>query len=193
MEQSIFVAMCQVNIAVGFVYIGLREFRYRDILKDKAWSAFGSSGCDNISYDEIKFTELMTDDSEFSKSYHYVMKCASMYLIDRLPEQLAASLNRRSDGRNPFSTLFSWYNTIADKIVVFVITIILPIIWLWTESKPAWALAAGQILIVVQVSAVWIVATTVAIRIRKRGTYVVTSLDRKDADDQVEAIRPAQQ
>ena len=37
MEQSIFIAMCQVNIAIGFVYIGLREFRYRNILKDKAW------------------------------------------------------------------------------------------------------------------------------------------------------------
>ena len=98
MEQSIFIAMCQVNIAIGFVYIGLREFRYRNILKDKAWSAFSNVGCDNMPHDGDLHTALMKDDPEFSKNFHYIMKCASMHLVDRLPEHLVASLSSRSDG-----------------------------------------------------------------------------------------------
>ena len=198
MEQSIFIAMCQVNIAIGFVYIGLREFRYRNILKDKAWSAFSNVGCDNMPHDGDLHTALMKDDPEFSKNFHYIMKCASMHLVDRLPEHLVASLSSRSDGRNVLSKLFSWYNHRTDKVMVFVTAILLPILMLWTESRAGTdglispeILSVGQILVVVQVSVVWVVASRVGRRIRKRGEYLVTRLDRKGADYQVEAIRPA--
>ena len=198
MDQSIFIAMCQVNIAIGFVYIGLREFRYRNILKDKAWSAFRNVGCDNMPHDGDEHTALMKDDPEFSKNFHYIMKCASMHLVDRLPEHLVASLSSRSDGRNVLSKLFSWYNNRTDKVMVFVTAILLPILMLWTEARAgtdvllsAEILSVGQILVVVQVSIVWVVASRVGRRIRKRGEYLVTRLDRKGADFQVEAIRPA--
>ena len=177
MEQSIFIAMCQVNIAIGFVYIGLREFRYRNILKDKAWSAFKNVGCDSMPHEGEVHTALMKDDPEFSKNFHYIMKCASMHLVDRLPEHLVASLSSRSDGRNALSKLFSWYNNRTDKVMVFVTAILVPILMLWIESRAvgtdvrlsAEILSVGQILVVVQVSVVWVVASWVGRRIRKRG------------------------
>ena len=99
-------------------------------------------------------TALMKDDPEFSKNFHYIMKCASMHLVDRLPEHLVASLSSRSDGRNVLSKLFSCYNHRTDKVMVFVTAILLPILMLWTESRAGtdvliWAeiLSVGQILV----------------------------------------------
>ena len=143
--------------------------------------------------DGDRHTALMKEDSRFSNNYHYVMDFASIYLIDQVPAQLAASLSRRADRRKAVSKLLSWYSNGPDKVTVFAISIVLPIMLLWAEGEAyvwAWMLAVGQTIVVIQVTAVWIAASEVARRIRKRGTYVVTSLDRKGADDQVEAIRP---
>ena len=189
MDQSIFVAMCQVNIAIGFVYLGFREFRYRNILKEKAWKAFTRAGCDSMAYDSNKHT----DDRKFSDNYHYVMSVASIYLTDKVPKQIAASLSRRQDHRNAFRKLLSWYSNGPDKISVFVTAILLPVIWLWTEPKgdqPTWVIATAQVVVVAQASIVWFVASTVARRIFKRGSYVITVLARESADDQVEAVQP---
>lgn len=186
MEQSIFVAMCQVNIAIGLVYLGFREFRYKNILEEKGWKAFTRTGCDNMPYNSDKHTA----DSKFSTNWHYVMDFAKLYLTGKVPSQLAASLSNRVVRRRFLWKFLSWYINLPDKIAVVTITVLLPTVLLWANTNWSWMLAVGQILIALQVAFVWIEALTVARRILKRGLYVVTVLDRKGIDNQIEAIRP---
>ena len=185
--------MCQVNIAIGFVYIGLREFRYKQNLTDKTWNSFCSIGCDTMDLYSSQYAVLTRDDRKFSKNHHYITGWASQLLFDQLPAKWKNTLSSSSADSNfsRFNRAFSWYNSGFDKTVVFFALIFLPILLLWSNGPTVYAklfLSAGQALVALQVIAAWCVAKFVGRQIREKGGYMMMRLNSADAEAQAEQV-----
>ena len=104
-ESPIMTSLCQINVAIGLVYIGLREFRYRRFLTDEIWESFTGSGCDNMEFSSSWYTDLMKDDEKFAKGHHYITRLASSLLLDELSETWKTNLESRK-----FSGRLKWPN-----------------------------------------------------------------------------------
>lgn len=93
-------SLCQINVAIGLVYLGLREFRYKRFLTDEIWNAFTGSGCDNISFSSVWYPDLMRDDELFAKGHHYLTRLASSLLLDKLSATWKTNIESRKSSRS---------------------------------------------------------------------------------------------
>ena len=184
------IALCQVNIAIGFVYIGLREFRYRESLSDSVWSSFFASGCDDMDPSSVQYSALTRDDRKFVRCHEYITGWASWLILDRLPKNWKDALSGGSARSNLrwYNRLFTTYNDGWDKRVVFVCLILGPIAMLWAGVSAGWPLAAGQGLVVVQTLAAWGTARLAGRGINKRGGYMKSKLVAAAAEQQEDKV-----
>ena len=198
MADAVTIAMCQINIAIGFVYIGLREFRYKQNPTDAIWNSFCSIGCDAMDLSSSQYTALTRDDQKFSKNHHYITGWASQLLLDRLSEKWKNILSSSSANSNLswLNRAFTWYNSGFDKRVTFLMLVVLPMLLLWINasiSDTKVFLIAGQGLVALQVLAAWCTAKLVGRRIREKGGYMMAQLDVAAVEQQVAQVRTTAQ
>ena len=175
--SPIALSMLQVNVALGLVYLGLREFRYKRFLADEVWRAFTDSGCDDIRFSS-SYTDLLNSDERFAKGHHYLTRLASSLLLDKLSESWKSNLkSRKSSGALKWpSRAVVWYMGWLDKVAIFVVMIASPIVVLWYNPLVdyTWVLLlVGQLLIVAHILVFWFVVKSVGRRVRRLGGYVV--------------------
>ena len=192
--SPIALSLCQINVAIGLVYIGLREFRYKRFLTDEIWSAFTGSGCDNIDFSSLWYPDLMRDDERFAKGHHYLTRLASNLLLDKLSATWKTNLeSRKSSGKKknsgrlkwPNRTLM-WYMGGPDKFMIFLFLVAFPIAMLWynpsADDLRGW-LFLGQVFVVAHIVVFWLVVKWVGRKVRMLGGYVVTQLVNAEARD----------
>jgi hypothetical protein len=140
LQEAALVALCQVNVALGVFYVGLREARYRNKLYAEIVTIFnarlGALGMDGR---VSRFPDFCFMDSKFAKMHHFVMEW-----IRELPEDFKEKLTEISKWQTPSgqarisesSDLWSrvkhiWFKTHGDKWVIWLLTITpaLTIIW----------------------------------------------------------------
>lgn len=65
--------MCQVNIALGILYLGLPESRYREKLIETILGRLADSGCDEMDVGSTPYRGIMNADNTFADHHHYIL------------------------------------------------------------------------------------------------------------------------
>lgn len=61
--MSVLIAMCQVNIALGILYLGLPESRYREKLIETILTRLADSKCDEMDVVSTDYAKLTSRDN----------------------------------------------------------------------------------------------------------------------------------
>ena len=64
--MGVFLAMCQVNIALGILYLNLKESRYREKLIETILGRLADSGCDDMEVRSTPYGNIMNADKTFA-------------------------------------------------------------------------------------------------------------------------------
>ena len=124
-------AMLQVNIALGILYIALRESRYRDKLFEVIAAGFRS---EEISDDTVsKLDEEVTKSTDVSADYYNL----AMWRGELPTEQLTTLAQTSADlftrvvkpSRPPWE--YRWFRCNGDKWTCFLFSVLIPIVLMW--------------------------------------------------------------
>ena len=149
--------MLQVNIALGILYIALRESRYRDKLFDIVVAGFRSQNVSERA--AAMLSQRLAKDNDFSMGYHRMAMWRgelSAHHLASVAKQPSANLFRSVTKPQTPPKVYRWYRSNNDKLACFFASVLLPIAMTWqvvlaTEANStcsSWhyaALALGQV------------------------------------------------
>ena len=196
--------MCQVNIALGILYLNLKESRYREKLIETIRGRLADSGMDVQS---TRYINLMTRDRIFSVHHHYILDwIGEVQTTNKLDNKWAKILKHQQRNRplwmlwikrDPF---YFWYKYRVDKWLTLFLLVIFPILSLWLSEfysefavKSAamlwfW-LGIGQFSIVMHVLFGRIIR--IGRKITRRSEYMSRKLNEYSADLQADEVNPS--
>ena len=131
------VAILQVDIALGILYVGLKEFRFREKLHHNIATAISDSGFVTLARSNTLLGKLFAEDNEFSRHYHTVREWilelpdSDRQKIERIDE-LNIALNRPERPVSPSIQRDKWFLRDRDKRMVWAVVIVpsLAVMWL---------------------------------------------------------------
>ena len=201
--ESALLAMLQINIALGILYVALRESRYRDKLFDGIENAFRNENMreegndDDVRDDDVavELRERMVRDSQVSTDYHSLAMWYGELSEDRRNRIVGTSadlIEITDPGKPP--RVYRWYRWHGDKIACFLLTVLIPIGMLWTlifgsGSKQEvatgyyWALGIGQMSIAGHVMVGRVMVWTLGYKFRKTLRRFVTAVEKGRAQE----------
>jgi len=86
-QTATLIALCQVNVALGILYIGLREARYRQKAYESIVEILNAHKYCRVT-DSTHFTEMLLSEGVFARKHHLIVDW-----IRELPGQIQAKLD----------------------------------------------------------------------------------------------------
>ena len=136
---SIIIAIVQINIALGILYVGLPKFRFRDNIYNDIVNILNANPfVDLIEERRDRFERLLMTDSEFSGHYHDLriwLRKLPDYFRDKIQGSERFKIMQHEHA--PRSRLdhaergFWWFEVNGDKKTVWISSIIPSIFLLW--------------------------------------------------------------
>ena len=184
-----FVAICQINVALGLVYLGLRSWRYQTRFANAITEAIKECGCDTMDVQSQEYASLTSRDPTFSKHHHRIAKYVANIPGNDLPESWARFL---SVSNTEVSRVYDWYNRGRDKVVILVTMVVSPIIFLWWRAPGATIfLALGQVAVIALIAFAWTVEKIAQKRIKNGGLYLLRRMNEASAESQAQQVAGA--
>ncbi len=121
------VELCQMCVAFGLVYLGLKEARYR--IRTYQAIANGIKGLAGLDTDSLAYTSLLRAEPHFAKCHHLIADATGM-LPDKYMVDMDSSLVRLVKYRESKANLwiFQFYNSNWDNWIVFASSVVLPML-----------------------------------------------------------------
>lgn len=204
--MSVFIAMCQVNIALGILYLGLPESRYREKLIETILARLTDSGCDDMDVVSADYTRLTTTDETFSNHHHYILDWIGEVPTDKLKGRWADLLDSQQY-RGPTwikrDRRYWWYKHGVDKWLTLFVLVILPILGMWLSefyssfagesSMVSWmVLGIGQLSIAMHVIIGRRMATRIGGQISRKSEYVSRKFYESSAKSRADDVSKSQ-
>lgn len=206
--------MCQVNIALGILYLGLPESRYREKLIETILGRLADSGCDEI-VGSTPYQEIMGPDNTFADHHHYILGWVGEVTTKKdrrgarqaqLSEKWIKLLDDQDYSEPQWlkrDRRYWWYRSAGDKWWTLLILVILPILGMWLSefhstlaaklATTLWiALGFGQLSIVMHVLVGRRMATRIGRQIEKRSEYMSRKLNERSAADEMKRLLPTE-
>lgn len=203
--MSVFIAMCQVNIALGILYLGLPESRYREKLTETILARLSDSGCDDMDVASNRYRELMNTNKTFSAHHHDILGWVAEVPTDKLNDKWRKLLDLQEEKRTSIKRdlVYLWFKYRLDQWWSLVVLVILPILAVWLfefRNEIAGALATtswfilglGQFSIAFHVIIGRRMASRVGRQIKKKSEYMSTKLNRESAESQADDLDQSQ-
>lgn len=200
--------MCQVNIALGILYLNLKESRYREKLIETILGKLAASGCDDMDVRSTPYIDIMNADKTFADHHHYILDWIGEVPTNKLTTKWTKwkeILNHQQRNRPLWikrDRPYFWYNYRVDKWLTLFLLVIFPILSLWLSEfysefavKSAailwfW-LGIGQFSIVMHVLFGRIMAIRIGRKITRRSEYMSRKLNEHSADLQADEVNPS--
>ncbi len=120
------VELCQMSVAFGLVYLGLKVARYR--IRTCQAIVSGTKGLVAATdTNSVFYASLLRTDSAFADRHHMIADFISMLpqkYLDRIPESMTElAKGRKTSG---IMWLFAIYNSNWDTRIVFAVSVLLP-------------------------------------------------------------------
>ena len=199
--MSVFIAMCQVNIALGILYLGLPESRYREKLTDTILSRLSDSGCDDMNVESNRYRDLMKLDGTFAVNHHYILGWVGEVPPDKLKDKWKELLGPKKENRTSITAdlRYSWFKYRLDQWWSLVVLVILPILAVWmaefrheivgaSATISCIVLGLGQLSVAVHVIIGRGIASWIGRQIVKRSEYMSSKLHKSSAESQKEDV-----
>ncbi len=121
------VELCQMCVAFGLVYLGLKEARYR--IRTYQAIANGIKGLAGLDTDSLAYTTLLRAKPRFAECHHLIADATGM-LPDKYMVDMDSSLVRLVKYRESKANLktFQFYNSNWDNWIVFASSVVLPML-----------------------------------------------------------------
>ena len=201
----VLLAMCQVNIALGILYLNLKESRYREKLIETILGRLADSGCDDMEVRSTPYGNTMNADKTFADHHHYILDWIGEVPTNKLTTKWTKwkeILDHQQRNRPLWikrDRPYFWYKYRLDKWLTLFLLVIFPILGLWLAefyrefaAKSAvmlWIfLGIGQISIVVHVLLGRVMATRIGRKIAKRSKYMSSKLYEDSAASQADDV-----
>ena len=190
-----YIALLQINVALGCLYNGLETGRYRTKLYDALVDAVNSPA---PSYIEMagELTSIFPNDSEHSENHHAVRRWI-YELPDECRRRIAGIDRWNFDGTTEPEKLprrYRWYfGKHRDKLVVWAFSIVAPLLLMWLSHLDfyvAWWLGSSVILIGQAIPVINIINGHRMIRkasrdVKERINAIVSSYEKRMASDTI--------
>lgn len=204
--MSVLIAMCQVNIALGILYLGLPESRYREKLIETILTRLADSKCDEMDVVSTDYAKLTSRDNTFSKHHHYILDWIGEVPSDRLTGRWTELLDSPEYKGPTWITRdlrYWWYKHGVDQWWTLFILVILPISGIWLSAfydsfavesaEILWTvLGIGQLSTVVHVITGRRMATRIGRQITKKGEYLSGKLWERSTKSRAEDVDQSQ-
>lgn len=196
--------MCQVNIALGILYLGLPESRYREKLIETILGRLADSGCDEMDVGSTSYRGIMNADNTFADHHHYILGW-----VREVPTKKDKWIKLLDDQQYNEPQWFKrdlrywWYKGAGDKWWTLIVLVILPILGMWLSefhstfvaklATMLWiVLGLGQLSVVMHVLVGRRMATRIDKQIVKRSKYMSRKLNERSAADEVKRLLPTE-
>lgn len=150
MNDFVLVGIFQINVALGILYIGLQQFRFRENLYDDIVQLINQHGYADI-YQSGHKAHLLDNDSSFAIHYHTIREWM-IALPANYQQKLEGIYQQKLEGIEIFEVptsegeptqrllrLHNWFLKDRDKHLVWGITIIPSLVALWLCLSPIFA------------------------------------------------------
>ena len=144
MEMHFLVQILQVNIALGILYVGLKEFRFREKLFSKIAETISDYDFVSLLREQNRLGILFSSSEKFSEHFHIILKW-----IRELPDDYrlkikgieTCSIPESQPGKTTQASLrlHRWFLKNRDKYLAWYATIIPSLLTIW------WAYFFGTI------------------------------------------------
>ncbi len=121
------VELCQMCVAFGLVYLGLKVARYR--IRTYEAIVNGIEDLDEIDVKSLAYADLLVAKSRFAVYHHMIadfIKMLPKKYIDLVPESLAELAKDKETSAK--MRLFKFYASNSDNVFVFILSVFLPIV-----------------------------------------------------------------
>lgn len=202
--------MCQVNIALGILYLGLPESRYREKLIETILGKLADMDVGSTPY-----LKIMGTDNTFADHHHYILGWVGEVPTKKdrrgarqaqLPEKWIKLLDDQDYSEPQWlkrDRRYWWYRSAGDKWWTLIVLVILPILGMWlSEFYSSFAaklatilwivLGLGQLSIVMHVLVGRGMATRIDKQIEKRSKYMSRKLNERSAADEMKRLLPTE-
>lgn len=192
--MSVFLAMCQVNIALGILYLNLKESRYREKLIETIRGRLSDSGRDDMDERSTRYTNLLRTDERFAAHHHYILGWVGEFPTQK--DKWIKLLDDQQHNKRPWfkrDWRYWWYKGAWDQWWTLIVLVILPILGMWLSqfhsmfavklATMLWiVLGLGQLSIVMHVLVGRRMATRIGRQITKKSEYLSRKLNERSAD-----------